>query len=752
MANTKTNPKALVLIADGTEEMEFTITYDTLVRADFDTTSAFVYATEQGAKASPATSITEATIMANSGARITIPNAPVATCSRGVKIMADTVFEYSRDSDSNEKFGPDKFDLLVLPGGLKGAETLANTNTGVPRLVREYLDKGKYVGTICAGSLAARSADLPRQPITSHPAVKSELEPAFDYSEESVVVSGKLVTTRGPGSTFAFILTLVELIQGEDKRLEISPPMMFPPKTPWNAPCQISAPVVLGDYRAWQGYPTLSLGNQYYVTGVNLVPVSPASVCNPTLQSCLAWIFLDNAFPSAASLFPTSRVIPMSSEVLNASGEDRSLLNAAEAEYTIGSNYLSTATGELSERDREQTEARLLQKLDRRMYYLVFTVILSRVIRYNVAAAQPLGFDKDLQLDTYLFSFVLSGFYVGYFTGAIFSCILLHQKISRPKAYLSYTLMAMGLVTFCTGLVTTYYQALLARFLQGFLEPLYFLCTMNYVSKWYKQNELVERVGHVVCGNFLGIGMSYLVATIWSVSKSGVLELPSWSWLFFVEGGVTAAAAIGAMLILPSLPDDRTISWLSSAEHVLARGRKSNDACDLPIDATLGLSLTLKDGKVWYLIAIRFLVTLCSSTALLYPPLTETMGYDTPVTLLLCVPPWLFAAALSLLQSRYSTEVQAHRGRIVLPYYVGALGFIIADATIHHAGFYPWLFLMAQTEIGNGIFYVWVTLVAGGPLAKQVMTLVFVTTIPHEYEDLADPGLRASGKHTLWRI
>jgi len=45
------------------------------------------------------------------------------------------------------------------------------------------------------GSLVARSAQLTRQPITSHPSVKSELETLFDYSENSIVVSGKLVTT-----------------------------------------------------------------------------------------------------------------------------------------------------------------------------------------------------------------------------------------------------------------------------------------------------------------------------------------------------------------------------------------------------------------------------------------------------------------------------------------------------------------------------------------------------------------------------
>jgi len=48
---------------------------------------------------------------------------------------------------------------------------------------------------VLSGSLVARSAQLTRQPITSHPSVKSELETLFDYSEDSIIVSGKLVTT-----------------------------------------------------------------------------------------------------------------------------------------------------------------------------------------------------------------------------------------------------------------------------------------------------------------------------------------------------------------------------------------------------------------------------------------------------------------------------------------------------------------------------------------------------------------------------
>ncbi|KAH9897068.1 DJ-1 [Cubamyces lactineus] len=199
-------PSALILIADGTEEMEFTITYDTLVRAGVSCTSAFVSDdNRQGGSASYES------------------NPPFAKGSRGIKILPDTYF-------SPHAATPDKYDLLVIPGGAKGAETMSN-NSPVQHLVREYLQAGKYVGMICAGSLAALTSGLPKQPITSHPSVRDQLKDTFVYSEDPVVVSGKLITSRGPGTAFPFALTLVELLCGKEKRAEVAGPMVFPPGT-----------------------------------------------------------------------------------------------------------------------------------------------------------------------------------------------------------------------------------------------------------------------------------------------------------------------------------------------------------------------------------------------------------------------------------------------------------------------------------------------------------------------------------------
>ena len=136
----------------------------------------------------------------------TFNSPPFARGSRGINILPDMFFslhdctpvrirfhlQFSKPSRHADLHVQDKFDLLVIPGGAKGAETIS-TNSPVQHLVRQFLDEGKFVGMICAGmsrvhvtgwhkltvppgSLAAKTSGLPKQPITSHPSVKSELE------------------------------------------------------------------------------------------------------------------------------------------------------------------------------------------------------------------------------------------------------------------------------------------------------------------------------------------------------------------------------------------------------------------------------------------------------------------------------------------------------------------------------------------------------------------------------------------------
>ena len=137
-----------------------TIVYDTLVRAGVHCKSVFV--------PSPGMTYATETLVA-------------ATCSRGVKIIADTTLA-SLLSSTPETVA----DLLVVPGGAKGAETISQ-NEEVQKMIREQVEAGRFVGMICAGSLAAKTSGLGKKeklPLTSHPSVKAELDtgiPAFQF-------------------------------------------------------------------------------------------------------------------------------------------------------------------------------------------------------------------------------------------------------------------------------------------------------------------------------------------------------------------------------------------------------------------------------------------------------------------------------------------------------------------------------------------------------------------------------------------
>ncbi|KAI8075034.1 class I glutamine amidotransferase-like protein [Gongronella butleri] len=172
--------RAIIFIADGTEEMEFTITTDVLRRAGVEVVVLGVELEHD-----------------------------YATCSRGVKIVPDKMLGYNNTAYLD-------FDLAVVPGGLKGSQTLSKDIFVVGLLDHFYRDN-KYVAFICAGTMAARALKTSKgKKVTSYPAIKDQLSDFYEYSEDRVVVDGNLITSRGPGTTFLFALTLVEQLVGTE--------------------------------------------------------------------------------------------------------------------------------------------------------------------------------------------------------------------------------------------------------------------------------------------------------------------------------------------------------------------------------------------------------------------------------------------------------------------------------------------------------------------------------------------------------
>jgi protein DJ-1 len=95
----------------------------------------------------------------------------------------------------------EEYDILILPGGGPGAKTFSTTDT-VLEIINNFRKADKWIALICAGTTALVAADKAhgsgKKKVTSHPSVAEEIKSAgWEYSEDRVVVDGKVITSRG---------------------------------------------------------------------------------------------------------------------------------------------------------------------------------------------------------------------------------------------------------------------------------------------------------------------------------------------------------------------------------------------------------------------------------------------------------------------------------------------------------------------------------------------------------------------------
>ncbi|MBA7477055.1 Protein/nucleic acid deglycase 3 [subsurface metagenome] len=176
--------KVLVAIADGTEELEAVTIIDVLRRAEANVTVASV-----GAKQ--------------------------VTASRGVKLVADAVI--------SDCLGT-VYDLIVLPGGMPGAEHLRDSKE-LTDMLKEQAASGRLYAAICASPAVALKPHglLENKKATCYPSLLSELD---NPEQAKVVVDGNCITSQGPATALEFSLKLIEILFDKQKSREVAKAML----------------------------------------------------------------------------------------------------------------------------------------------------------------------------------------------------------------------------------------------------------------------------------------------------------------------------------------------------------------------------------------------------------------------------------------------------------------------------------------------------------------------------------------------
>ncbi|KAL5989627.1 Protein DJ-1 B [Asimina triloba] len=173
------SPHILVPIASGTEEMEAVMIIDVLRRAKANVTVA------------------------------SIEDKFEIEASRKVKLVADMLLEAA------EKL---RYDLIVLPGGLGGAQAFSSSEKLV-NLLKKQKESNMPCGAICASPALGKKA-------TAYPAMCNKLSDPSEI-ENRVLVDGNLITSRGPGTSMEFAFAIVEKFFGRAKALDLTKTMVF---------------------------------------------------------------------------------------------------------------------------------------------------------------------------------------------------------------------------------------------------------------------------------------------------------------------------------------------------------------------------------------------------------------------------------------------------------------------------------------------------------------------------------------------
>jgi 4-methyl-5(b-hydroxyethyl)-thiazole monophosphate biosynthesis len=179
--------RALIGIADGVEEIESVTLIDVLRRAGVEVLVA------------------------------SIESRRMVTCARGTRLTADAMLVDVLSQD---------FDLIALPGGMPGAQRLAE-HAPLEQRVQQQAAAGKLYAAICAApALALQTWGLLRQRrMTCYPAFSDRLS-GCTFVDQPVVVDGNCITSQGPATALAFALTLVEQLCGRTTRQTVATAML----------------------------------------------------------------------------------------------------------------------------------------------------------------------------------------------------------------------------------------------------------------------------------------------------------------------------------------------------------------------------------------------------------------------------------------------------------------------------------------------------------------------------------------------
>ena len=133
----------------------------------------------------------------------------VVTGAHNIEVQCDAILSQETTN----------YDMIVLPGGYPGSFNLRDSDL-LMEVLQTMAKEDKFVTAMCAAPIALERAGLLKDKnYTAYVGYDEKIKDGH-YLTDKVVVDGKLVTSRGPATAYAFAYKLVDLLGGDSLKVK----------------------------------------------------------------------------------------------------------------------------------------------------------------------------------------------------------------------------------------------------------------------------------------------------------------------------------------------------------------------------------------------------------------------------------------------------------------------------------------------------------------------------------------------------